>query len=126
MTENNINAYCSICGEGYHLCSTCQNTKSFKPWRTVTDTIAHYKIYMAIHGYTISKDKKEAKRQLETCDLSGLDNFKPEIKSVIKEILKEPDKEEIKKQGNILKSKKNKTIKEPDSRLSEVVEKTNE
>ena len=62
MTENNINAYCSICGEGYHLCSTCQNTKSFKPWRTVTDTIAHKKFtwrYTAIPFPKIRRKQKD-------------------------------------------------------------------
>ncbi len=92
MAENNINAYCSVCGKGYHICNSCLEQKSLKPWRTITDTIAHYKIYMAIHGYTISKDKESAKKDLEKCDLSGLEGFNPEIKSAIKEIMAEPKK----------------------------------
>lgn len=87
MAENNINAYCSICGHGYRICSACSEQKKFRPWRTVTDTIEHYKIYMAIHGYTITKDRETAKIELQNCDLSGLENFLPEIKAVIKEIL---------------------------------------
>ena len=90
--DNNINAHCSICNEGYHICNTCKNEKKFKPWRTVTDTIEHYKIYMAIHGYTITKNKDIAKAELQNCDLSDLETFKPEIKSVIKEIMDEPVK----------------------------------
>lgn len=27
MAENNINAYCKICGQGYHVCNSCQNQK---------------------------------------------------------------------------------------------------
>lgn len=92
MTENNINAYCSICGTGYHICKSCLQQKTFKPWRTVTDSIEHYKIYLAIHGYTISKDKEKAKNELESCDLSDLDDFNPEIKAVIKKIMTEPKK----------------------------------
>lgn len=95
MTENNINAYCSICGNGYHICKSCLQQKTFKPWRTVTDSIEHYKIYLAIHGYTISNDKEKAKNELEGCDLSDLDNFNPEIKSVIKKIMAEPKKTKI-------------------------------
>lgn len=87
MSENNINAYCTICGKGYHVCQSCLEQKAFKPWRTVTDTIAHYKIYAAIHAYTVTKDKKAAKADLDNCDLSELESFNPEIKSVIKEIL---------------------------------------
>ncbi len=93
MADNNINAYCKICGKGYHVCGTCLDQRTFKPWRTATDTIEHYKIYLAIHGYTISKDKEPAKKELKDCDLSGLENFNPEIKAVIKEILSEGKKE---------------------------------
>lgn len=90
--DNKINAHCSICNEGYHLCHACKNEKKFKPWRTVTDTIEHYKIYMAIHGYTITKNKEQAKAELQNCDLSDMDSFRAEIKSVIKEIMDEPVK----------------------------------
>ncbi len=89
MEEYNKNAHCSICGHKYHICSSCPEQKKFRPWRTVTDTIEHYKIYMAIHGYTITKDRETAKTELQNCDLSGLENFNPEIKAVIKEILAE-------------------------------------
>lgn len=47
---------------------------------------------MAIHGYTLSKNKEIAKRELQKCDLSGLETFTPEIKAVIKEIMAEPKK----------------------------------
>ena len=90
MKSRNINAYCSICGNGYHVCCTCAEQRIFKPWRSVADTIDHYKIYMAIHGYTISNNKEKAKDELEKCDLSDLENFRPEIRKVIKEILVKP------------------------------------
>lgn len=92
MTETNINAHCSICGKGYHLCQTCSDQKTIKPWRSVTDSIEHFKIYTAIHGYTISKDKEIAKKELQKCDLTELNSFNSEIKTVIKEILDEPEK----------------------------------
>lgn len=90
--DNRINAHCSICGSGYHVCRSCAEQKTFKPWRSVTDTIEHYKIYMAIHGYTISKNKETAKHELQNCDLSELENFNPEIKSIISEIMSETKK----------------------------------
>ena len=87
MSNKNINTYCKICNKGYQICNSCADQKRIKPWRTVTDTIEHYKIYLAIHGYTISKDKTSAKAELQNCDLSGLENFRPEIKSAIKKIM---------------------------------------
>lgn len=90
MTENNINAFCKICGDGYHVCHSCLEQKTFKPWRTITDSIKHYQIYLAIHRYTLSNDKEKAKAELQNCDLNGLEKFKPEIKAVIKEIMAEP------------------------------------
>lgn len=83
------NAKCSICGKDYDVCRVCLSQKSFKPWRTITDTPEHYKIYLAIHGYTLTKDKDAARTALENCDLSELESFNPEIISAIREIQKE-------------------------------------
>ncbi len=114
MTDNNINAYCSVCGNGYHICNSCAEQKSLKPWRSVTDTIEHYKIYLAIHGYTLYKDKESAKKELENCDLSGLENFNPEIRSVIKEIMAEPKKRTV--------AKKDKSITEVKKEENNIIE----
>lgn len=92
MADKN-NARCTICNKEYERCHSCSDQKYLKPWRSVTDTIEHYKIYLAIHGYTISKDKERAKKELKKCDLSGLENFNPEIKSVIKAIMTENKKQ---------------------------------
>lgn len=93
MSDKKTNAHCAICGAGYHICNTCQQQKSFESWRVVTDTVEHYKIYMALHGYTLSQDKATAKRDLEKCDLSGLEDFNPPIRAVIQEILSEEDED---------------------------------
>lgn len=90
--SNGINAHCSICGRGYHICNLCAEQKRLKPWKTIADTIDHYKIYLSLHGYTISKDKEKAKEELQHCNLSDLDNFNPEIISTINEIMAEPKK----------------------------------
>ncbi len=87
MAENKINAHCSICGKGYHICNSCYKYKSFQSWRSVTDTIEHYKIYLAVHRYTISGNIEAARQELEHCDLSDLEEFNPEIKSVIKKLM---------------------------------------
>lgn len=86
------NVKCSICGKEYEACNSCLEQKTFKPWRTVTDTVEHYKIYFVIHEYTISKDREKAKKDLKNCDLCGLDDFVPEIKNVIQEIMEDTSK----------------------------------
>lgn len=111
MAENNINAYCRICGEGYHVCNTCKEQKTFKAWRSVTDTPGHFLIYSALHQYTISKDKNAAKEELQKCDLTGLENFKPEIKSVIREIMDTP-KDEARGKNASIRRKENAKIDE--------------
>lgn len=112
MTETNTNAHCSICGRGYYLCNTCSEQRIIKPWRTVTDSIEHFKIYTAIHGYTISKDKETAKRELQKCDLTGLEHFNPEIQSVISEIMETPVKVKVS-------SRKRKEYTEVENEISE-------
>ena len=82
-----LNATCDICGKKYHICSSCKEVKSFTPWRTVTDTMQHYLIFLALSEYTKTKDKEKAKEELSKCDLSELDTFNENIKSVIKEII---------------------------------------
>ena len=90
MTNKEINAYCSICGRGYHICNSCKAQKSFRSWRTVVDTAEHYKIYLALHGYTLTGNKEQAKSDLQHCDLSDLEQLKPDIQSAIREIMDEP------------------------------------
>ena len=84
-----LNATCDICGKKYHICSSCKEVKSFTPWRTVTDTMQHYLIFLALSEYTKTKDKEKAKEELSKCDLSELDTFNENIKTVIKDIMAE-------------------------------------
>ena len=84
-----LNATCDICGKKYHVCNSCKEVKSFTPWRTVTDTMQHYLIFLALSEYTKTKDKEKAKEELSKCDLSELDTFNENIKTVIKEIMAE-------------------------------------
>ena len=89
-----LNATCDICGKKYHICGSCKEVKSFTPWRTVTDTMQHYLIFLALSEYTKTKDKEKAKEELSKCDLSELDTFNENIKSAINEIMAEEKIEE--------------------------------
>mgnify|MGYP000008932162 CR=1 FL=1 len=81
------NAVCAICGKPYRVCNTCKEIKSFSPWRIVTDTLPHYMIYLTLCEFNKTQDKAKAKSELEGCDLSELDTFDSDVKTVINEIL---------------------------------------
>lgn len=108
MKGNNMseqyNAKCDICGKPYKVCRSCQEIKSFQAWRTVTDTLPHYMIYLALVEYSRTKDKSKAKEELLKCDLSEKDNFNDNIKSVINEIFEEEPKTEDKSKTVIKKT----------------------
>jgi hypothetical protein len=79
---------CSVCGTEYHYCPDCNDAKSFTPWRTIVDTIEHYKIFLIIRDYTNKDcDISGTKKLLLQIDLTDLDNFVPEMQSVIESIL---------------------------------------
>lgn len=86
-----LNAKCAICDKKYHLCKTCEDVKTFSPWRTVTDTIDCYKIFLVLSEYTKTKNKEQAKKELNTCNLKEKDAFAPHIKAAIDEIMAEPE-----------------------------------
>lgn len=110
MSEK-INAWCDICGKGYHVCSTCQDITSFTPWRIITDTREHYKIFLILSEYNKTKDKKTARKELSTCDLSELESFNDNIKNAIKRIMAEEKVEEKAKPSTSTATKK--TVKKP-------------
>lgn len=89
MSEQ-INAYCTVCGNGYHLCLSCKDKMKLQPWKTFTDTAEHYKIHQIIHGFSTKVyTKDEVRFKLKNVDLSDLETFKPNIKAIIKDVLKE-------------------------------------
>lgn len=89
MSEQ-INAYCTVCGNGYHLCLSCKDKMKLQPWKMFTDTAEHYKIHQIIHGFSTKVyTKDEVRSKLKNVDLSDLETFKPNIKAIIKDVLKE-------------------------------------
>ncbi len=60
------------------------------PWRSIVDTIDHYKIFVTIKDYNQKTiNKNQARSQLATVDITGWKNFNPEIVNVMKDILVE-------------------------------------
>lgn len=96
MSEQ-INAYCTICGNGYHMCLSCKDKMKMSPWKMYTDSSEHYKIHQIIYGLSTKVyTEDEALLKLKNVDLSDLETFKPNIKAIIKGILeKEKIAEEV-------------------------------
>ena len=88
MKKNN--AYCAICGNPYHVCMSCLDSMRLSPWKIHTDTSEHFKVYQVVHGFTSNVyGKDEAKIKLKNIDLRDMKSFRPNIKEIIKDILKE-------------------------------------
>jgi hypothetical protein len=88
--KSKINHYCCVCGIGYNSCDHCNGVKSYTPWRILTDSIDHYKIYIIVCDYRdkkITKDK--AKEMLSHVDITGWETFKEGTKNLIAEIFQE-------------------------------------
>lgn len=85
--SNQEMATCVICGKKYKACLSCKDQIKIKPWKSITDTIDCYKIFLAItqwnNGY-ISKD--EAKKQLESIKFNDKD-LSESVRNKIKEIM---------------------------------------
>lgn len=89
MAEKN-NATCSICGKPYYICMSCKDSIQLHPWKSFTDTAEHYKVFQVVRGFSTNVyTKGEAKAKLKNINLDDLESFRPHIKQIIKDILKE-------------------------------------
>ena len=88
MAENN--AVCSICGKPYYLCLSCSSAMKLHPWKTYTDTQECFKVFQVVRGFSTGVyTKDEAKEKLQNVDLKDVNSFRPHIKKIVKDILKE-------------------------------------
>lgn len=89
MAEKN-NATCSICGNPYYVCMSCKDTMSIHPWKAFCDTAPHYQVFQIVRGYNTNVyTKDEAKDKLKNVNLEDIDSFRPHIKKIVEDILKE-------------------------------------
>lgn len=88
MAENN--AVCSICGKEYYACLSCHDSMKVNPWKLFTDTSEHYKVFQIVKGFSTKVyTKEEARIKLKNVNLEDLESYRPHIKKIIKDILKE-------------------------------------
>lgn len=86
MTDS-LNAECLVCGKKYHCCLSCEKERSFRPWRSITDTIEHYKIHLILCDYHNGNiDKMEAKELLSRVSFD-MKELRESVQTVIKDII---------------------------------------
>ena len=86
------NATCSICGRPYYKCISCKDTMALNPWKAFCDTAEHYKVHQVIRGFNSGVyTKDEAKNKLNNIDLFDIELFRPNIKQIVDDILKEEE-----------------------------------
>ena len=89
MEEKN-NATCSICDSGYQVCFSCKDSIQLQPWKIHCCSADCYKVFQVVRGHSTGVyTDDEFKTRLQNIDLSNLENFRPHIKAIIKEALKE-------------------------------------
>lgn len=87
---DNINAYCDICGKGYHMCISCRDMARTRPWQKHTCCAEHYKVFQIVRGVNTGVyTKSEANERLDNVNLSDLNSFKPSVKRLVKSIIRE-------------------------------------
>ncbi len=85
-----INHWCVVCGKGYHACDACNKAPGFTPWRSLTDSAEHFKIFMILKNYNNGLlAGSEARQQLSALDLSGKDSFNESSRKVLADIFGE-------------------------------------
>lgn len=93
MTEKN-NATCKICGKPYYVCMSCADAMKLHPFKSFTDTAEHFKVFQVVRGLSTGVyTEDEAKEKFKNINLEDIETFRPHIKDIIKNVLKEEEKE---------------------------------
>lgn len=109
--EKNNNVKCVVCGKGYHLCMSCRDKISMKPWKVLTDTPEHYKVHQVISGYRGGiYTKDEAKIALENIDIKDKNTYLDSVKKILDEILKVEKPVEVKTEKKFVKTVTSKKV----------------
>lgn len=108
MDNKKHNSFCAICGKSYYYCNSCKDTAHLYPYKILTDTSEHYKVFMIIRGYDNGLyTKEETKEKLNNVDISDLETYKENIRDIIKDILKVDNKVEVVEKKEIIEEKNN-------------------
>lgn len=87
MSEKN-NSKCVVCGKCYYLCMSCKDKMKLRPYRVLTDTSEHYKIFQIIKAYNEGiYNKKDAQKALFNIDVSDKDTYVESVRKTLNKIL---------------------------------------
>lgn len=87
MSEKN-NSKCVVCGKDYYLCMSCKDKIKLRPYRVLTDTSEHYKIFQIIKAYNEGiYNKKDAQKALSNIDVSDKDTYIESVRKTLDKIL---------------------------------------
>lgn len=80
--------YCLCCGKEIDLCPHCPTEVRYTPWRTLADSMGHFKLFCVAQDYASGKlSKADAKELLERIDTTGYEHFKTQTGAILREIL---------------------------------------
>ena len=89
MAKEN-NATCSICGSEYHVCLSCKDKMKLHPYKIYCCSPSHFQVFQVVRGFSTGVyDKDEAKEKFKNIDLTDIESFRPHIRNIIKDIIKE-------------------------------------
>ena len=89
MAEKN-NATCSICDSEYYVCLSCQDSMKLHPWKIHCCSPSHFQVFQIIRGLSTGVyTKDEAKEKFQNVNIEDLYSFRPHIKKIVKDIIKE-------------------------------------
>lgn len=82
-----MKATCVICGRQYDVCLSCKDQNKIKPWRSITDSVNCYKVFLVLtqlnNGYI---SKEEAKSQLEQITFNK-NSLREDVRNKVDEIM---------------------------------------
>jgi hypothetical protein len=69
---------------------SCADSIKAHPWKAFTDTANCYKVFQVVRGFSTGVyTKDEAKEKFKNIDLGDIESFRPHIRDIIKDIIKE-------------------------------------
>lgn len=81
--SNSDMSTCVICGKKYKACMSCKDMVTIKPWRSITDKIDCYKIFLVLSQYNNGYiDKEKAKSLLEEIEYNEKDLRESVLKTI--------------------------------------------